>query len=362
MKEGPINVRGEELDNEIEAGEWQCPSPPENDLKIVMTHHVQQQIDEFAASDHSRELAGVLLGAEEELASDTQLTVTAMIKAKKTSADQPSVTITHESWRQIYREKEILYPELRIVGWFLTHPGYGITLTVVDLFNQQHFFNLPGQVLYVVDPLSNEKGFFAWQGQHFKPVSYYTDNKGQKAWVQESSLKSEPESSTQIKSPLRDNAAQRPRHEGERRTSGWLKAALAVSLLLLALTNFHRLKPAETVLPEETAIPEEQTLSEQEQPIPEREQVEALTNELQLQQEQIAELEADLHQMERLVAELSGDRLFVYTVLPGDSLTAISNRFFNDPNEYQYLMRLNNLDDPDALRAGQQLLIYRTDD
>jgi proteasome lid subunit RPN8/RPN11 len=166
MKDGPKNVRGEEFDNEIEAGEWQCPSPPENDLKIVMTHHVQQQIDEFAASDHTRELAGVLLGAEEELESETQLTITAMIKAKKTSADKPSVTITHESWRQIYREKDILYPELKIIGWFQTHPGYGIILTDDELFNQQHFFNLPGQVLYVVDPLSNEKGFFAWQGQH----------------------------------------------------------------------------------------------------------------------------------------------------------------------------------------------------
>ena len=362
MKEGPENVLAEECDGEIELGKWQCPPPPENDLKIVITHHVKQQIDEFATSDQSRELGGVLLGAQEELESETQLTVTAMIKAKKKSTDQTSATFTHESWRQIYREKDILYPELRIIGWFLTHPGYGIKLTDDDIFMQQHFFSLPGQVIYVVDPVSNERGFFAWRGQQVEQVSYHTDNKGQKAWVQVPSLKSEPESRRQKISPSRDNALQSPRYEGERRAPGWLKAALAVSLLLLAVTNFHRLTPTETVLPEETTIPEEQILPGQEQPIPETEQVEALTNELQLQQEQIAELQADLQRMETLVAELSGDRLFVYTVLPGDSLTAISNRFYNDPNEYQYLMRLNDLDDPNALRAGQQLLIYRKND
>ena len=45
------------------------------------------------------------------------------------------------------------HSEERIVGWYHTHPGFGIFLSGMDLFIQDHFFNLPWQVAFVYDPL-----------------------------------------------------------------------------------------------------------------------------------------------------------------------------------------------------------------
>ena len=46
-----------------------------------------------------------------------------------------------------------------------------------------------------------------------------------------------------------------------------------------------------------------------------------------------------------------------YTVQPGDSLSKISKQFYGDPNKYTKIAQANELDDPDKIKAGQQLII-----
>jgi nucleoid-associated protein YgaU len=46
-----------------------------------------------------------------------------------------------------------------------------------------------------------------------------------------------------------------------------------------------------------------------------------------------------------------------YTVQPGDTLSKISKRFYGDRNRYPQIAKANNLENPDQIKAGQQLLI-----
>ena len=46
-----------------------------------------------------------------------------------------------------------------------------------------------------------------------------------------------------------------------------------------------------------------------------------------------------------------------YTVQPGDTLSKISKRFYGDPNKYPQIAKANHLENPDQIKAGQQLLI-----
>lgn len=46
-----------------------------------------------------------------------------------------------------------------------------------------------------------------------------------------------------------------------------------------------------------------------------------------------------------------------YTVKPGDSLSKISQEFYGDTKKYMTIAKANNLDDPDKLKAGQELII-----
>ena len=46
-----------------------------------------------------------------------------------------------------------------------------------------------------------------------------------------------------------------------------------------------------------------------------------------------------------------------YTVRPGDTLSKISRDFYGDANKYPQIAKANNLDNPDQIKVGQQLLI-----
>ena len=84
-----------------------------------------------------------------------------------------SITFTHETWAHINAVREERYPELRIVGWFHTHPGYGVFLSGYDLFIHRNFFNLPWQLAYVIDPVGGEAGFFGWRGEDITRLPGY---------------------------------------------------------------------------------------------------------------------------------------------------------------------------------------------
>ena len=323
---------------EIELGESITLDPLPANKTIVLKKQVQQQIDDFAASDTTCELGGILLGIPEESDEGLLLSITAMLKAKKTTAGKTSLTFTHNTWDQFHREKEILYPELKIVGWFHTHPGFGVFLSNYDLFIQQNFFNLPWQVAYVVDPVNQESGFFAWEDQQIKPSPYQVTDNGQAVMISLPQEKAE----TVIEE---EQAA-----DETRKGTNWYKVMLIVMIILLAATNLHRIGAPETNQEQEEAL------------LAKERQVEMLLSELNHQEAKVATLQTEIQRLEESVNQLSGEYFYVYTVLPGDTLWSISSRFYDDPEEYQFLMRLNNLDDPDSLEVGQNLLLYEQGD
>jgi nucleoid-associated protein YgaU len=46
-----------------------------------------------------------------------------------------------------------------------------------------------------------------------------------------------------------------------------------------------------------------------------------------------------------------------YTVQAGDNLSKISKQFYGDPNQFKKIVEANHLDDPNKIKAGQQLII-----
>jgi LysM repeat protein len=46
-----------------------------------------------------------------------------------------------------------------------------------------------------------------------------------------------------------------------------------------------------------------------------------------------------------------------YTVKPGDNLSKISQEFYGDAKKYMTIAKANNLEDPDKIKAGQELII-----
>lgn len=124
---------------------------------------VAEQIKQYTLSDTSRELGGILLGTCIEKKGCYYIQIKAAIEARYTEAGQSSLTFTHESWDYMNKEKEKCYPQYKVMGWFHSHPDFGIFLSSHDIFIQKNFFDLPWLVAYVVDPLGDKAGLFGWQ-------------------------------------------------------------------------------------------------------------------------------------------------------------------------------------------------------
>ncbi|MBR4517436.1 MAG: Mov34/MPN/PAD-1 family protein, partial [Victivallales bacterium] len=143
-----------------------------NDIKLgssrtVVLQSVINAIKEHGRSSMHKEVCGVLVG---NLCWDKEayLLIDARIEGKHADHQAGSVTFTSETWDYIHAELAAKYPEKKIVGWYHTHPGFGIFLSNMDFFIHENFFSLPWQPAYVFDPQAETEGFFFWNDKELK--------------------------------------------------------------------------------------------------------------------------------------------------------------------------------------------------
>ena len=109
------------------------------------------------------ELCGVLLGTGCRDAHGPYLLVEHAIPGTAASSRSTNVTFTADTWQQIQTVMDRDFPDKKMVGWYHTHPGFGIFLSGMDLFICDNFFNLPWQVAFVYDPVGGDEGNFVWR-------------------------------------------------------------------------------------------------------------------------------------------------------------------------------------------------------
>src|SRR6202011_685029 len=127
---------------------------------LVVDSEVVRQIRQHARSSSKTEVCGVLIGQDR----DHRIQVAACIEGQNAEEAGAHVTFTQDTWEHIYAVKDQKYPAERIVGWYHSHPGFGIFLSDHDTFIHKNFFSSPGQVAWVFDPQSDEEGCFGWVG------------------------------------------------------------------------------------------------------------------------------------------------------------------------------------------------------
>jgi len=134
---------------------------PAQQPRVTIEGEVLRQIRQHARSNSRSEVCGVLIGEE----NGSGLKITARIAGLNAAQAGTYVTFTQDTWEHIYKIKDKEYPEERIVGWYHSHPGFGVFLSDHDTFIHKNFFSAPLQVAWVYDPHSDEEGCFGWCGE-----------------------------------------------------------------------------------------------------------------------------------------------------------------------------------------------------
>jgi proteasome lid subunit RPN8/RPN11 len=143
---------------------------------ILLDEAPLRAMQAHALSSLDREVAGVMVGRQPEKQPDGRYVVHVIdsIAAKYTVMNGASVTYTPDSWRYLNDTLWERYPDETavMVGWYHTHPGFGIFLSGMDLFIHQNFFTQLWHIAYVLDPRARTSGFFCWNRQKTKVNRY----------------------------------------------------------------------------------------------------------------------------------------------------------------------------------------------
>lgn len=124
--------------------------------EVVINESIESEIEKHCFSETQVEVGGFLVGTIE----GSRTNIAAALPSLKAVSTQVNLTITHEAWSDALSDVEKNYSGMKIVGWYHSHPGFGLFLSEYDSFIQENFFVDPNHVALVVDPLEGSLGWF----------------------------------------------------------------------------------------------------------------------------------------------------------------------------------------------------------
>ncbi|MBF0409981.1 MAG: Mov34/MPN/PAD-1 family protein [Candidatus Riflebacteria bacterium] len=166
------------------------PSKIDLEYRVRIEKAAYDKIVLHSAENVKVELCGVLIGRTGIDDLGTYLLIDDMIRAEGSKNEGAQVTFTHTSWDYIHSELE-KRGSGKIIGWYHTHPGFGIFLSDMDKFIHDYFFNQPFQVAFVYDPIAKTEGLFAWISGAIKPLNKWWVGDNQRT-LQQGSVGNEP--------------------------------------------------------------------------------------------------------------------------------------------------------------------------
>ena len=148
----------------------------EKKFEIVCPPELMKKIEDHCFSAVDVEVGGFLVGRVE----DGKSIVTHVLKAKNTSAQSTQLTFTNKTWETAWSEISAISKDAKLVGWFHSHPNFGVFLSDYDKFIQNQFFHEDGMITIVVDPIRGKRGWFISIDKEVRPYAPEEDTSREK--------------------------------------------------------------------------------------------------------------------------------------------------------------------------------------
>ncbi|MEI8195232.1 MAG: Mov34/MPN/PAD-1 family protein [Phycisphaerae bacterium] len=182
-------------DNNVQTGGWDDhvkvrsrqfngPAGVDESVRVMMTKDAYADLIGHTKETLDREICGVLMGDLCEDEHGRFISVQTTIRGGAAKTGGTHVTFTQETWNEIHAAKEQRCPKLQIVGWYHSHPGFGVEFSDMDLFIQKNFFGGPSQIAFVSDPLGGEEAICAnYNGQIVPVQRFWVDGRERRCYV-----------------------------------------------------------------------------------------------------------------------------------------------------------------------------------
>jgi len=214
------------------------------ELTVFIAEAAFDRAVERGGKDTTREIGGVLVGEVLVDERGPYLSIVDTIDALHADEKGAELTFTHATWDHIHKEMDTKFAGKKVVGWYHTHPGFGVFLSDRDQFIHKSFFNLPFQVALVYDPKTREHGVFAWRDNETWRLRRYVIGDREHAWDGNRTTARPEKDDDKAKARDRDRDDERARDRARERDErdderlGTLSTFVIVALVLVMVAGF----------------------------------------------------------------------------------------------------------------------------
>ncbi len=152
-------------------------------FKIICSDDLMKELEAHCFSETKVEVGGFLVGHIE----GATARVTAVVRAKHSVGKSTQLTFTHDTWNALHSEMNEL--DGTLIGWYHSHPNFGVFLSEHDQFIQQNFFKQEGNITIVIDPVRGRRGWF--YSSNGKIVKYQSETDTTRARLGKSATNSD---------------------------------------------------------------------------------------------------------------------------------------------------------------------------
>ena len=130
------------------------PGPPgaQTPLRVALDSQASDDISAHTRESPNAEVCGVLVGNFCQDAEGIFTHITHAIRGAGATEGSTHVTFTQATWTAIHATMDREHQGRHIVGWYHSHPGFGVEFSDMDAFIQRNFFSGAAQVALVTDP------------------------------------------------------------------------------------------------------------------------------------------------------------------------------------------------------------------
>lgn len=371
---------------------------PSGNKRIYIEDYVVTYLNYIARPGSTHARGAILLGEIERTEVGDVIFISGAVDAQNLEFDMDESEFTQDVWSEIYEQVKEFFPELAVVGWFLSRMGFSTAIN--EKIEKMHVDNFPGKdkVLYVSDSLESDDAFYMYEhGQLIKQKGYfiyYTKNEAMQNYIIKQKNGAADEENTEIhrkdEELIRNYREKNNKIQGSKTGGGISLAYVASSFVVLAMlamgitviSNYDKMKEmeisinkleltADQIGNEDAA---EALATEEKQPpvasVADAEQTPGNEENGTEQQPEQGSSESDIVTTqavsnpadnpvttEQTLPVMTDGNPTYYTIKYGDSLSSIALEQYGGIQYAEDIARANNMDIDDRIYEGQQIIL-----
>ncbi len=338
---------------------------PDGNRRIYIEDYVMTYLKQLANPNSTFARGAILVGESVKGEEGSIVFVSGALPAQNLELDLQEDSFDGETWSYIYQEVKAYFPDLEVVGWFLSRMGF--STEVNDMIVKLHMDNFAGpeKVLFIMDELEGEEAFYMMEQEGLRRQSgyyiYYARNEAMQSFMiatrqegmeEENPVEQKDEAVLRNYKKIMEERKKNARIERANKRLSGACTVLAIAVLALGIGVFSNYQMLGKVNRKLEALGISISEEEEKTVLAKKSDAENTVEEVQKEKNEKTTQE----NMPKTAATAVNLPQY-YTVQNGDTLSSISFKMYNSVGYVAELMEANELGEADDIHEGDRIVI-----